>query len=186
LEILHETIIYILKSIYTILPGVLANAAPMLVIKINFLNYPVDMNLKIKGKPLFGKNKTYRGLVSGVILSVLLCSIQYLIYRYTRYKNLTIYNFEEVNFLSYGFFLGLGVLLGDLFKSFFKRRLDINPGESFIPWDQIDCVLGGLVIGRIAWAYDLKFAVIIIVITFFLHIAIRHFAYYVGIASSKW
>jgi CDP-2,3-bis-(O-geranylgeranyl)-sn-glycerol synthase len=38
----------------------------------------------------------------------------------------------------------MGTLGGDALKSFFKRQLDIPPGESWIPFDQVDYVLGGI------------------------------------------
>jgi hypothetical protein len=38
----------------------------------------------------------------------------------------------------------LGALGGDALKSFFKRQLEISPGEIWIPFDQVDYVLGGI------------------------------------------
>ena len=99
---------------------------------------------------------------------------------------MTLYNFDELNIYLFGFLFGFGGMVGDLVKSFFKRRLNIAPGKSFIPWDQIDCALGGLVFGRIVWAYTLNFAISIIIITFFIHITIRYMAYFLGINKTKW
>jgi CDP-2,3-bis-(O-geranylgeranyl)-sn-glycerol synthase len=39
---------------------------------------------------------------------------------------------------------GLAAMLGDSLKSFFKRRLQIAPGQPWVPMDQLDFVLAGL------------------------------------------
>jgi len=41
-----------------------------------------------------------------------------------------------------GFLMALGALVGDSVKSFFKRRVDIAPGESWLFFDQLDFFLG--------------------------------------------
>src|SRR4051812_27852644 len=43
-----------------------------------------------------------------------------------------------------GAWIGLGALSGDLVKSFAKRRRGILPGQAWIPFDQIDWLLGAL------------------------------------------
>jgi CDP-2,3-bis-(O-geranylgeranyl)-sn-glycerol synthase len=179
-------LIYTGKCSYTILPGVAANIAPMLVSKINFLNYPVDFGFQLNSQPVFGKNKTYRGLLFAILFSIITIQLQYLIFKYTSFKDLTLYDFNSLNIYFFGFLFGFGGMAGDLVKSFFKRRLNIDPGKSFIPWDQIDCAIGGLLFGRIVWAYSLKFAIVVIFITFFLHIFIRFIAYYSGLNKTKW
>jgi len=49
------------------LPAYFANMAPVLVQKINLFAYPVDFNQKMNNKPIFGKNKTFRGFIFGII-----------------------------------------------------------------------------------------------------------------------
>lgn len=44
-----------------------------------------------------------------------------------------------------GGWLGLGALVGDMVKSFFKRRLGIKPGAMFQPWDGIDYMIGAII-----------------------------------------
>ncbi len=186
MDTLINILIFIGKSIYTTLPGMMANMAPIFVKDLNILNYPIDFGITVKGKIILGPRKTYRGLISGIIAAMIIINIQYLIDKYTIFKNLTLYDFEEINFHLLGFLFGFGVLFGDIFESFIKRRLDMAPGKSLIPWDQIDCVLGGLIFGRIAWAYSYKYAITIILITFVLHITLRHVGYYLGLCSTKW
>ena len=178
-------LIYILKCIYTTLPAMFANFAPIIVQKVNFLVYPLDFNKTIGGTPILGKNKTFRGLFFGILSSIIIMNVEYGIYKLSGW-DFTIYSFDTVNFQALGFLMGFGVIAGDSVKSFIKRRLAIEPGKSFIPWDQIDCVLGGLLFGRIVWDFPIMYGISIIIITFCMHIGIRYIAYYLGITKSKW
>ncbi len=184
LEFLTVITVFVLKSLYSTIPPIMANVAPVVTRKINFLNYPMDFGVHLNGKRLLGDNKTYRGMFFGILFSVLTMTFQYLLWRATGW-NLTIYDYNEVNFLALGFLMGSGVILGDAFKSVIKRQMNIAPGDSFIPWDQIDCVLGGLVFGRIVWKFPLSYGIFIIVATFFLHIIFRQVGSLFGICE-KW
>ena len=50
--------ITIISCLYFLLPAGFANMAPVFAKKINFLRYPVDFGLKLRGRRIFGKNKT--------------------------------------------------------------------------------------------------------------------------------
>ncbi|HNZ25923.1 MAG TPA: CDP-archaeol synthase [Spirochaetota bacterium] len=178
-------LIFVLRAVYTTIPAIAANIAPILTQKIPVLAYPLDFYVSIKGERLLGDHKTFRGLFSGILFSVILMTGQYLVDRYTNFK-FSLIDFNEVNFFWIGFLMGLGVILGDAVKSLVKRRLKIPPGDSFIPWDQIDCVLGGLLVGRIVWDFPIGYGLVIIFMTFFLHILIRHIAFYLGVCDTKW
>ena len=121
----------------------------------------------------------------GILFSVVLIYIEFLIYKLSGFK-FVLYSYDEVNILFLGFLMGFGVIMGDAVKSFVKRRFHIPSGKSFIPWDQIDCALGGMLFGRIAWQYDWSYALATLILTFFLHIIIRHFAFYIGVCDSPW
>lgn len=186
MNIIIDLLIYTGKCIYSTLPPIFANMAPIITQKIKILNYPLDFGLKIKGKPVLGPKKTFRGLISGILFSMVIMNIEFLIYKFTPFKTLTIFDFETINFQALAFLMGFGVIFGDSVESFIKRRLEIPPGKKFIPWDQLDCVLGGLSFGRIVWPFPIKYGIIIIIATFFIHITIRHIAYYLGINETKW
>jgi len=185
LELFLSVLIFIGKSIYATLPAIAANGAPILMKKVNFLNYPIDFNKSFKsGERILGDHKTFRGLFFGVLFAMIAINIQYLIYTLTKLE-LTIYDFSSINHLLLGFLMGFGVIMGDLTKSFIKRRLKIQPGQKFIPWDQIDCALGGLLFGRIAWDFPIEYGITIVIVTFILHIAIRYIASFFGVCE-KW
>jgi CDP-2,3-bis-(O-geranylgeranyl)-sn-glycerol synthase len=43
-----------------------------------------------------------------------------------------------------GKLFGLGALGGDAVESFFKRRVGIPSGHAWVPWDQLDYVIGAI------------------------------------------
>ena len=45
-----------------------------------------------------------------------------------------------------GGLLGFGALCGDSIKSFFKRQIGIAPGKSWFPFDQLDYLVGALLV----------------------------------------
>jgi CDP-2,3-bis-(O-geranylgeranyl)-sn-glycerol synthase len=85
-----------------------------------------------------------------------------------------------------GLRFGVGAMAGDAVKSFVKRRVGIAPGRPFVPWDQIDFVLGALALiwGRatLSWA-DLA---IILLLSVAGHVLVNHLGYWLGIRDVRW
>ena len=177
---------YIIKCIYIIIPGALAVIIPLLVKNLKFLDIPVDMNTKFRGKPLFGRNKTIRGFVFGIAAAIAFSFFQRWLYRFSFFEAISFVNYTEINVLLFGFLMGFGALFGDLVESFFKRQLDIKPGKPFIPWDQIDAPLGGMVFILPVYQPTLLMVASILLISFLIHIANRTIAYNLGIAKERW
>ena len=135
----------ILKVAYFCLPVYLANMSPVIIDKIGlfkFLKVPVDFGQELWGKPILGKGKTWRGMVSGVIVAMAIVGIQKIIFQYPQIESISIVDFNKVNFLVFGFLAGLGAMVGDLIKSFFKRRIGIASGKCWPVADQLDFILG--------------------------------------------
>ncbi|MDP7506729.1 MAG: CDP-2,3-bis-(O-geranylgeranyl)-sn-glycerol synthase [Candidatus Woesearchaeota archaeon] len=174
----------ILKSLYLMLPAYFANMAPIICKKIKFLNVPVDFNEKLEGKPIFGRNKTYRGLLAGVIFAVIIAFIQFLLSRFNFFSSISILDYSEWHII--GFLLGLGALVGDMAESFIKRRLNIKPGKSFIPFDQTDYAIGALIFISILNRLELNFIFITIALSFMLHIIVNHLSFLFKIRKSRW
>jgi CDP-2,3-bis-(O-geranylgeranyl)-sn-glycerol synthase len=185
MELILSVIVFSLKTIYTSLPGVIANVVPFALRKVPILDYQLDFGLTMQGRPLLGSNKTFRGLAGGILASMTVMYIQFALWKYLDFS-FHLVDFETVNFHLLAFLMGFGVIFGDSFESFIKRRLNISPGASLIPWDQIDCILGGLLFGRIAWNFSWQYAVAAIVLTFLFHIIIRHMLYYFKVTEKKW
>ena len=174
----------LLVCFYFILPAYFANMAPVIVKRVNIFNFPLDFDKKINNKPIFGKNKTFRGLVFGVLFAIIISFSQFLFYNNGLFVGISIVDYS--NWLLIGILLGFGAIFGDLIESFVKRRLDYGPGKSFIPFDQIDFVLGALIFISFIVDLTLNKIIIIIVLSFVLHIIVNHIAFYTGMRNEKW
>ena len=108
--------------------------------------YPVNAGKTFRGQRIFGDHKTIRGFLAGIFVSSLVYGVQQLAFRESQL-------IREMSLLDYGnhslwlgAILGTGALGGDLLKSFFKRQVAIAPGKSWFPFDQIDWMIGTLLI----------------------------------------
>lgn len=113
------------------IPAGIANASPVIFKKVPFLNYPVC-------EKFLGNHKTWRGLFFGILMATLTVYIQT---KLDIPEKFTIVNYSEINPLILGPLLGGGALIGDMLKSFFKRRVGIQPGKPWVPFDQIDWIV---------------------------------------------
>jgi CDP-diglyceride synthetase len=89
------------------------------------LKLPLDGGLELRGRRLFGANKTLRGLlamVGGVLAAAALLSL------WPWYWHKLPDQIQDAGPWLYGLLLGMGVVLGELPNSFIKRRLGIAPG----------------------------------------------------------
>jgi CDP-diglyceride synthetase len=89
------------------------------------LKLPLDGGLELRGRRLFGANKTLRGLlamVGGVVAAAALLSL------WPWYWHKLPVQIQDAGPWLYGLLLGMGVVLGELPNSFIKRRLGIAPG----------------------------------------------------------
>jgi CDP-2,3-bis-(O-geranylgeranyl)-sn-glycerol synthase len=131
-------------------PAGLANVCAFASGKIAFLrpyNYPVDFNLRIKGKRILGSHKTIRGFVVGIAAAIIGVYLQVFFYDHLSWQRAILpINYDLVNPILLGFLLGFGALVGDAVKSYFKRLRGIQPGISWFPFDQIDFIIGGIVL----------------------------------------
>lgn len=127
------------------LPAFIANAIPVVAKNIPVLQrFSTPIHVKF-----LGKNKTYRWLISGILGGMIvgwLLALERnflitLLPVYTDFYNL--YSNISVWIFLWGM-LGLGALVGDMVKSFAKRKLGIKPGAMFQPWDGIDYMVGAI------------------------------------------
>ena len=180
----EDFLIFLIKCFYLMVPAYFANMAPVIVKRVNFLKIPADFGVKFLKKPLFGKNKTYRGFFFGILFGIIIVFIQHKMYVVDTFQKISFYNYE--NWFLFGLLMGLGALTGDLIKSFFKRRLNIKPGEKFVPFDQTDFVIGSLMF--IMPVYMVNFTIFLscLVLSLVLHIIVNHAAFYLKIRNEKW
>ena len=167
----------ILKSLYFCLPAYLGNMVPIFVKKIPLLNYPV-------WEKKFGKNKTWRGTISAIIIGMIVFALQ----KYAYSQGFTEWALIDYNGFSVllGALLGGGAIIGDLAESYFKRKQGIKPGERWLFWDQIDFVIGGLLLACLVYVPPAEVVLILIVLSPFLHVFFNHLGYFLKIRKSKW
>lgn len=175
----------ILQCFYFILPAYFANMAPV-VAKNMFskLTFPIDFDIKLGKYTILGKNKTYRGLVAGVLAAIVIAYTQFFLQSNNIFSDLAIIDYS--NWLLIGFLLGFGAIFGDLVKSFVKRRLGLKPGMPFVPFDQLDFVFGALIFVYPVARLSMEKMAIILFVSLFLHIAINHIAFYTGLRKEGW
>jgi len=179
--------IIILQALWIIIPAYVSNASAVLVGG----GTPIDFGKNWKdGKRILGDGKTWRGLLSGTFIGMtsgfgLVVAASYIKQSDYSYLNLT--NFEGFPFMiPIIFSICIGALLGDIIESFFKRRIGKNRGENWIPFDQIDFILGVLLFSFITsmilnlleittnnWFFENLFPwqiIVLLVITPFFHL----------------
>jgi len=81
---------------------------------------------------------------------------------------------------------GLGAMTGDAVKSFFKRRRGIPPGARWLPADQLDFIVGALLLSAPALKLGLPDIAAILALTFVGHVAVNHVAWSLGIRDAAW
>ncbi|MDO8669554.1 MAG: CDP-2,3-bis-(O-geranylgeranyl)-sn-glycerol synthase, partial [Candidatus Buchananbacteria bacterium] len=178
----------IIKSIYFVLPAYLANMAPVICDKLKlfrFLARPIDGGRKLGSQPIFGSSKTWRGLFSGALFGLITTSFQAYLYNYDFFKDISLIDYPS-NFIAFGLLSGLGAMVGDLIKSFFKRRLNKKSGSSWPVFDQLDFVLGFLLFTYYFSAPAVPIILTILLLTLILHPLTNLVSYALGFKKVWW
>ena len=107
---------------------------------------PVDFGFKVRGRRLFGENKTLRGFVVMVPATALAFCAWSSVWS-------GLWPLSRLGFAGLGLVAGLGFMLGELPNSALKRQLDVPPGQAprHPLWkllsallDRVDSLLGSL------------------------------------------
>lgn len=114
------------------LPAYLANMAPPFVHFWRGWNPPIN-------RRWLGDHKTVVGFSAGVVTAVATTFIQSHILGLAHL-------WPSEHWLTLGIGFGVGALGGDCVKSFFKRLRGFAPGRPWIPMDQLDFVVGALIL----------------------------------------
>jgi CDP-2,3-bis-(O-geranylgeranyl)-sn-glycerol synthase len=160
----------IANAIIFVLPAYCANATPV----IAGGGLAMDFGRKfVDGKPIFGKNKTFRGFFVGLAVGTSVGLSESAVLGYP---------------LIFGMLLSLGALFGDLGGAFLKRRLGISPGNLLPVVDQVDFIVGALVFSLLLYppmlAWDL--ALTVLIITPPIHLLTNFAAYKLGLKNNPW
>lgn len=150
-------------ALYYILPAYVANAMPTIFGGKGLIDFGRRF---IDGRPIFGEHKTIRGFIIGLVTGVATAFVQ--------------------DALIVGSLLTLGALLGDLGGAFIKRRLDFSPGQPFPILDQLDFIIGALMLVSLVSVPSIETIFFIIILTPFFHIVTNTFAYLLRIKDVPW
>jgi CDP-2,3-bis-(O-geranylgeranyl)-sn-glycerol synthase len=148
---------------------------------------PIDFGKTLgDGRRIFGNGKTYRGFFGGVLCGVLVGLVEIWAASAFDLAMLPRQTLLSVTLLA------AGALLGDLAKSFLKRRLGKERGESWFLADQYDLVVGSFLLILLIypqWLFEnitLPIAVWIVVMTPLLHRVVNIIGYYIGVKEVPW
>ena len=130
----------IIQILYLLAPAYLANMMPVIAAKFN-----LPWGISISEKK-FWKNKTWRWFYVWYIWSLIALYIQKILVKTDFGSSYSIINYDEIHIFFYAILFWFGALGWDLIKSYFKRRLWKAPGTSRFPFDQLDLVIGSLIL----------------------------------------
>ena len=181
--ILSNGLIFIGSAIWVMLPAYLPN---------NFAaltggGMPVDMGRNwTDGRRILGDGKTIRGFVGGVTAGILIGAVQ----MYAEISGLV--PWFPPHTLTAVILLAIGSLLGDMVKSFFKRRQGIDRGGEWFLVDQLDFVVGALLLTLLfdpIWMLNtmtIPLLIVILVLTPLLHRTVNIIGYKLGLKKVPW
>ena len=115
-------------------------------------SHPIDGGLRVRGRRLFGDNKTLRGfMVMAPAAGLSFFALGALLDATSPALRASLWPLNNLELTLLGTWAGLGFMLGELPNSFAKRQLDIAPGmpplgkaAAFVSFvvDRLDSILG--------------------------------------------
>ena len=157
-----------------LIPLYVANATPT----IFHGKIPVDLGKKYKGERILGKGKTILGALCGILGGTLVG----LIFAFTIPQVFVLIP----NYTSLIILLSIGGILGDMAKSFAKRRIGIKSGGRWFLVDQLDFIVGGLILSLIVRIPEVELIIFLLVVTVFIHMATNIIAFKLKIKEVPW
>ncbi len=155
-------------------PAYVANMAP-----------PLAKSLRLPGaQPIWprrlGTHKTYRGLIAGIGAGAVTGALLH-------WLGLGWYAAHDVaESAVIGGVIGLAAMVGDALKSAAKRAVGVQAGQPFVPWDQIDFVIGASCVMLPLGIADWSVALAALIITPVLHLLVNVGAYLLGLKDVWW
>jgi len=176
-------------ALYFMLPAYLANVSALAFGG----GAPVDLKKNFTdGRRLLGDGVTWRGTIIGIIIGTLIAALQGVIFMYygdvfamlpgwTNLAGIIPNGYGE--WILLGLALSGGALIGDAAGSFLKRRINIERGRPAPFLDQLDFVIGALILASIVVTIPLSVIILIIIFSAILHLAANTIAYLLGLKN---
>ncbi|MAG17971.1 MAG: hypothetical protein CL944_00685 [Candidatus Diapherotrites archaeon] len=166
----------IIKLLIYLAPMYFANSSAMLFGG----KTPLDFGKKfIDGKRFFGDGKTFKGFFFGTLAGTIVSATIFTLIPETTLL-------LTPNYLLLGFLLASGALIGDVAGSFFKRRNEIKQGGEVLFLDQLDFVIGGMIIGSLVYIPTFYEVILVSIITLIVHRASNFVAYKTKLKKVPW
>ncbi|MGH7217898.1 MAG: CDP-archaeol synthase [Candidatus Microsaccharimonas sp.] len=176
----------ILFAIWFLLPAAVANAAPIFAAAIPLfkkLDAPIDGGKTWRGHELLGPHKTWRGIIAGIIVSTIILWIQVALagqFEWARYLSGDV-DYSHLPILILGPLFAIGALGGDAIESFFKRQQNIKSGGAWVPFDQLDYIIGSIIVSLFFVILSPLQYLLIIVVWFLMHLLASYLGYKLGL-----
>lgn len=183
-------LITIAQALFFFLPGYIANLCPVVFWKtvwLDFLKKPIDAGRKMGEFSIFGEHKTYFGFVVGVAGALLTGFFQAFVYaNFVDSHWLFLFPYPYFSAFIFSFAMGFGALVGDLSKSFIKRRLLIPDGAPFFLFDQLDFIVGGLLFSSFVYIPAWNYILVLFIFTPILHLCANFIGFKLGLKKVWW
>jgi CDP-2,3-bis-(O-geranylgeranyl)-sn-glycerol synthase len=205
LRVILDLFMIFFLSMWIIFPAYLANAVAVPVSK-GHQFHPIDGGRTFRGQRVFGDGKTIEafllasgiGIAGGLAQCLLspLFSIPSLAWQdffesiIVPRTDIELYVAANVQAFSRALLFPPGAMLGDLLGSFIKRRLNIPRGAKAPVLDQLDFVLGTILLSLVAipvggsfFQLGIVYIIAILVLTPFIHRVVNKLAYKIKIKA---
>jgi CDP-2,3-bis-(O-geranylgeranyl)-sn-glycerol synthase len=139
------------QGLWLLFPALMANQAPGFARLFKLWGSRTPIN-----ESWFGERKTWSAFYLGPLVGGLAIFLQQTLTRDYPFFSLLGRLPTMPDLLYLGMALGLGAVLGDIGKSFLKRLIGIPPGGVFLPFDQIDFVVGAWLVA-LPLGYPIEF-----------------------------
>lgn len=150
---------------------------------------PIDGGRTLNGSRILGDGKTWRGAVAGSLAGIGVgVVLNRLAPTVTDSIGVTVPTFPVVAIVG----LAVGAILGDIGASFVKRRIGRERGAAVPGLDQLDFVVGALVVTTVVareWVqtvFTLEVLLAVVVLTPVLHVGTNAIAYGLGLKDEPW
>ena len=177
-------LIPILAAVYFMLPAYVANLSGLAFGG----GTPIDGGKNFSdGNRIIGNGVTWKGFQNGTIIGALVGLLLGIIG--TFYGDLSTLTGGVIDLHVYGsamsglilgFLMAFGALLGDAVGSFIKRRMNLQSGQPAPFMDQLDFVIGALVLSLLVVRISWSFFIIICLLSLVLHLGANITAYLLG------
>lgn len=180
---------FTISCLYFFLPAYFVNMIPPLVRRVKFFDFldkPIDFDKKFLGKPFLGTHKTWRGAVCGIILGMIVVWVQVWLYRFPSIQKISFIDYYRSDIWLFSLLISAGAVFGDLLFAFIKRRINMEPGAMFMPFDQTNYVVGAAIFLTPLLGFNIMVWTTLFVATFLLHVVFNRIGYLSGLHPNKW